>query len=72
MRATVMLIVASVVGTIVEQKQGYYVQVPEKNRELSDANTNLQILNTGLTEYENGCPVANKKYASRIRIWRKK
>src|SRR5512136_1000589 len=32
MRAIVMLVVAFVVGTIVEQKQGYYDQVSEKNR----------------------------------------
>jgi uncharacterized membrane protein len=45
MRAIVMLIVAFVVGTIVEQKQGYCDMVSEKNRELNEANRKLQATN---------------------------
>jgi hypothetical protein len=50
MRAIVMLIVAFAVGTIVEQKQGYYNQVMEKNRELSAANEKLHALNGRLAQ----------------------
>jgi ABC-type transporter Mla maintaining outer membrane lipid asymmetry ATPase subunit MlaF len=61
MRAIVMLIVAFVVGTIVEQKQEYYDQVTEKNRELSEANRKLQVLNTRLAESGEAPQAADKK-----------
>lgn len=60
-RAVVMLIVALVVGTIVEQKQEYVDQVTEKNRELSAANARMQALNAQLTESEQACLLANQK-----------
>ena len=61
MRAIVMLIVAFVVGTIVEQKQEYYDQVTERNRELSEANRKLQVLNTRLAESGEAPQAADKK-----------
>jgi len=60
-RAVVMLIVALVVGTIVEQKQEYVDQVTEKNREMSAANARMQALNAQLTESEQACQRANQK-----------
>jgi hypothetical protein len=56
-----MLIVAFVVGTIVEQKQGYYNQVTEKNRELSKANEKLKAHNTRLAESGEAHQAADKK-----------
>jgi L-lactate permease len=50
MRAIVMVIVASVIGTIVAQKQEYFNQITEKNRELSAANEKLHALNNHLKE----------------------
>jgi hypothetical protein len=65
MRAIVILIVAFVLGTIVDLKQGFYDQVTEKNRELSDANARMQVLNTRLAESEEACQIANKKLSLR-------
>jgi hypothetical protein len=53
-RAIVMLIVAFVVGTIVEQMRGYDDQLTEKNRELTAANEKLHVLNARLKESRNG------------------
>jgi hypothetical protein len=61
MRAVVMLIVAYVVGTIVEQMQGYYDQVTEKNRELSEANRKMQALNAQLVELGEAARAAERK-----------
>jgi L-lactate permease len=61
MRAIVMLIVAFVVGTIVEQKQAYYDQITEKNRELSEANRKMEALNARLAESCESVQAANKK-----------
>jgi hypothetical protein len=61
MRAIAMLIVAFVVGTIVEQMRGYYDQVMEKNRELSEANGKLKALNARLAESCENSPAQDKK-----------
>jgi len=61
MRAVVMLTVAYVVGTIVEQMQEYYDQVTEKNRELSEANRKMQALNAQLAELGESVPAAERK-----------
>jgi hypothetical protein len=61
MRALMMLIVAFVVGSIVEQMRCYDDQISEKNRELSDANARMQVLNIRLAESEEACRIANKK-----------
>jgi hypothetical protein len=61
MRGLMLLIVAFVIGSIVEQMHGYYDQVMEQNRELSDANARMQVLNTRLAESEEACRIANKK-----------
>ena len=61
MRAIVMLIVAYVVGTIVEQMRGYDEQIVEKNRELSAANEKLKVLNARLAESCEETPAPGKK-----------
>ena len=61
MRGFMMLIVAFVIGTIVEQTRGYYTQITEQNRELSDANAEMQSLNTRLAESQEAFQIANKK-----------
>jgi hypothetical protein len=61
MRAIVMLIVAFVVGTIVEQKQEYYNLVMEKNHDLSEANEKCHALNTRLAESGESFQAADKK-----------
>jgi hypothetical protein len=50
MRAIVMLIVAFVVGTIVEQMRLYDDQILEKNRELSEAGRKMEALNARLVK----------------------
>jgi K+-sensing histidine kinase KdpD len=60
-RAIAMLIVGFVVGTIVEQMQGYCDQVMEKNRELSEANEKLHALNARLAESCEETPAPDKK-----------
>ena len=60
-RAIVMVIVAFVVGTIVEQKRGFYNQVTEKNRGLSESNEKLKTHNTRLAESRNESPAVDKK-----------
>ncbi len=61
MRGLMMLIVAFVVGSIVEQMRCYDDQITEKNRELSDANARMQVLNNRLAKSEEACRLANKK-----------
>jgi hypothetical protein len=61
MRAIAMLIVAYVVGTIVEQMRGYYDQVTVKNRELAAANEKLKVLNARLKESCGETPAPGKK-----------
>ena len=61
MRAIALLIVAFVVGTIVEQMRGYCDQVMEKNRELSEANEKLHAFNARLAESREDSPAADKK-----------
>ena len=61
MRELIMLIVAFVIGTIVEQMRGYYDQIAEQNRELSDANEEMHTLNAQLEESERAFQTANKK-----------
>jgi FtsZ-binding cell division protein ZapB len=56
-----MLIVAFVVGTIVELMQVYCDQIMEKNRELSEANGKMQALNARLAESGESLHNANKK-----------
>ena len=61
MRGIMMLIVAVVIGTIVEQMRCYYDQISEQNRELSDANEEMKSLNTQLAESREAFRIANKK-----------
>jgi hypothetical protein len=61
MRSLMLLIVAFVIGSIVEQMRCYYDQITEKNRELSDANARIQVLNTRLAESREAFRIANKK-----------
>lgn len=61
MRASVMLIVAFVVGAIVEQMHGYDAQIMEKNRELSEANEKLHAPDVRLVEPGKDLQVADKK-----------
>jgi hypothetical protein len=61
MRVSVMLIVAFVVGAIVEQMHGYDAQIMEKNRELSEADEKLHAPNVRLAEPGKDLQVANKK-----------
>jgi K+-sensing histidine kinase KdpD len=61
MRTIVMLIVAFVVGTIVEQMKRYYDQVTEKNHELSAANEHLHTLNARLRESGEAVQTAERK-----------
>ena len=62
MRVSVMLIVAFVVGAIVEQMHGYDAQIMEKNRELSEANEKLHALNVRLAEPGNDLRVQTRNY----------
>ena len=61
MRGVMMLIVAFVVGSIVEQIRCYYDQIVLQNRELSDANEEMHSLNTMLAESQEAFRTANKK-----------
>jgi len=68
LRSLIMLIVAFVIGTIVEQMRGYYDQITEQNdqiteqnRELSDTNEKMHSLNTQLAESQEAFKIANKK-----------
>ena len=61
MRSLMLLIVAFVIGSIVEQMHGYDDQITEQNRELSDANARMQVLNTRLAESEEACRIENEK-----------
>ena len=61
MRGLMLLIVASVVGTIVEQMNCYYQQIAEQNRELSTANEEMHSLNARLAESQDAFRTANKK-----------
>ena len=61
MRAIMMLIVAFVIGTIVEQMRCYYDLISQKNRELSDANEEMKSLNSQLAESREAFRIANKK-----------
>ena len=61
MRAIAMLVVAFVVGTIVEQMRGYDEQITGQNHALSDTNARMQVINTRLAESQEAFRVANKK-----------
>ena len=61
MRSLMMLIVAFVVGTIVEQMQHSTDRVSQQNRELSAANTRMQSLNAQLEESRAAVQLANNK-----------
>lgn len=61
MRAIVMLVVAFVVGTIVEQMRRYDDQILEKNRELSEANRKMEALNARLVKPGESHTGADKK-----------
>ena len=61
MRGCMMLIVALVVGSIVEQMRCYYERILEQNRKLSDANGEMRTLNTQLAESQEAFRTANKK-----------
>jgi len=61
MRGLMMLIVAFVVGAIVEQMHCYYNQITEQNRELSTSNEKMHSLNTQLAESREAFQIANKK-----------
>ena len=56
-----LLIVAFVIGSIVEQMRGYYDQIIEQNRQLSAANARMQVLNTRLAESREALRIADKK-----------
>jgi signal transduction histidine kinase len=56
-----LLIVAFVIGTIVEQMRCYYDLITERNRELSDTNAKMHSLNTQLAESREAFRIANKK-----------
>ena len=60
-RAVMMIIVAFVIGTIVEQTQCYYGQITEQNRELNDLNEEMRSLNDQLKDSEAAFQIANKK-----------
>jgi signal transduction histidine kinase len=60
-RSLMLLIVAFVMGTIVEQMRCYYDQITVQNRELSDANSKMHSLNTQLAESHEAFRIANKK-----------
>jgi hypothetical protein len=61
MRGLMLLIVAFVIGSIVEQMRCYYDQIIEQNRQLSAANARMQVLNTRLAESQEAFRIANKK-----------
>jgi K+-sensing histidine kinase KdpD len=61
MRAIVMLIVAFVVGTIVEQMRLYDDQILKKNRELTEANRKMEALKARLAEPGESHQSADKK-----------
>jgi len=61
MRGFMMLIVAFVIGSIVEQMRCYYDQIALQNRELSDTNEEMHSLNTQLSESQEAFQIANKK-----------
>ena len=60
-RAVMMIIVAFVIGTIVEQTRCYYSQITEQNRELNDINEEMRSLNDQLKYSEAAFQIANKK-----------
>lgn len=60
-RAVMMIIVAFVIGTIVEQTQCYYRQITEQNNELKDMNEEMRSLNDQLKDSEAAFQIANKK-----------
>jgi signal transduction histidine kinase len=60
-RAVMMLIVAFVIGTIVEQTRCYYSQITEQNQELNDINEEMRVLNEQLKNSEAAFQTANKK-----------
>ena len=61
MRCLMLLIVAFVIGSIVEQMRWYSDQIIEQNREVSDANARLQVLNNRLKESREPSRGAEKK-----------
>ncbi|MDD4136441.1 MAG: HAMP domain-containing sensor histidine kinase [Methanoregula sp.] len=61
MRCLMLLIVAFVIGTIVEQMRCYYDRITEQNRELSKTNEEMHSLNTRLAESQEAFQTANKK-----------
>jgi len=61
MRCLMLLIVGFVIGSIVEQMHRYSDQVAEQNRRLSDANAQMQVLNTRLRESQEASRAADKK-----------
>jgi signal transduction histidine kinase len=61
MRCLMLLVVAFVIGTIVEQMRCYYEQIAEQNRELSETNGEMYSLNTRLVESQDAFQTANKK-----------
>jgi len=61
MRGLMMLIVAFVIGTIVDQMHCYYDRATEQNRVLADANEKMHSLNTQLAESQEAFQIANKK-----------
>jgi signal transduction histidine kinase len=60
-RALMMVIVAFVIGTIVEQTRCYYNQILEQNHELNDINEEMRILNEQLKDSEEAFQTANRK-----------
>jgi signal transduction histidine kinase len=60
-RGIMMLVVAFVIGTIMEQMQCYYDLIAEQNRELYGANVRMKSLNVQLEETQDAFRIANKK-----------
>nr|WP_320161005.1 HAMP domain-containing sensor histidine kinase [uncultured Methanoregula sp.] len=60
-RAIMMIIVAFVIGTIVEQTRCYYSRIAEQNHELNDINEEMHALNDQLKNSEAAFQTANKK-----------
>jgi hypothetical protein len=61
MRALILLMVAFVTGSLVEQMREYQAAILKKNRELSDMNAQMQVLNTQLAKSLESCRDAEKR-----------
>jgi len=60
-RASMFCIVAFVIGTIAEQMHDYYDRAIEQNRQLTDLNAKMKLINMQLAESQTAFETANKK-----------